>query len=68
MILTQYVDLPDGRQAEAKARWNYSQGTPGTLSDQRGWELVEFWVPGMPRLTLDERRHVERQLNAPENT
>ena len=30
MILTQYVELPDGRQAEAKARWQYSNGTPGT--------------------------------------
>ena len=68
MILTQYVELPDGRQAEAKARWQYSNGTPGTLSDAGGRDLVEFWVPGMSRLTLDERRHVERQLKAPENT
>lgn len=60
MILTQYVELPDGRQAEAKARWNQP-------ADARKWELVEFWIPGMPRLTLDERKHVERQLMAPVN-
>lgn len=61
MILTQYVNLPDGRQAEVKARWNYSRAP---LTDARKWELVEFWIPGMPRLTLDERKHVEPQLMA----
>lgn len=58
-------DLPDETPVTVRARWSWSSGTPGTLSDPRGWSLDEFWIVGRPQATLEEREHVRRQLTVP---
>lgn len=62
MITTHHVDLPDHTPATVKANWSYNYGTPGTLSDARGWELIEWWIIGHPHATPQEREYVRKQI------
>lgn len=66
MTLYSKADLLDHTPVDVRSIWAFNQGTPGTLSDSAGWELQEFWVVGWPRLSLEERKHVESQLTAPD--
>lgn len=64
MTTYQTAYLRDDTPVEVAAEWQYSCGTPGTLSDARGWELVHLSMPA--GIHLDETRHIERQLVAPD--
>lgn len=66
MTLSSHAFLPDSTPVDVTHVWSFNSGTPGTLSDARGWELDEFWVPGRPRLTIEERKFVEEQLQPPD--
>lgn len=64
---SQQCGLPNGEIVTVLANWRYCRGTPGTLSDAPGWELIEFVVVDHPRLSLNERAHIHSQLSHPDH-